>query len=63
MYPLPLRPDKVVLCYISARGHGPVHVCSLVCGLVSGSSEESGLVDIVVLCMRLPSLSVLVLVT
>ena len=34
-----------VLCYICARGHRPAHVCSLVGGLVSGSSEEPGLVD------------------
>jgi hypothetical protein len=38
-------PDKAVLCNIYARGHGPAHVYSLFVGLVSGSSEVSGLVD------------------
>jgi len=40
--PLPLRPDKAVLSYICSRDHGPACVCSLVDGLVSGSSEGSG---------------------
>jgi hypothetical protein len=40
------------------QGHGPAYVCSLVGGLVSGSSEGSGLVDIVVLPLGLPSPSV-----
>jgi len=38
-HPFPLRPEKGVLCYISAKGHGPAHVCSLIGGLVSWSSE------------------------
>jgi hypothetical protein len=40
------------LLHICWVGHGPVHVCSLVGGLVSGSSEGSGLVDTVVLPYR-----------
>ena len=37
--------------------HAPVCVCSLLGGLVSGSSQRSGLVDTVGLPMGLPSLS------
>jgi hypothetical protein len=40
--PLPLMPDKAVLCYISSRGHGPVLVYFLVGGLVPGSSGGGG---------------------
>jgi hypothetical protein len=32
-------PNKVILCYICAWGHGSLYVYSLVGGLVSGSSE------------------------
>jgi hypothetical protein len=52
VHPLSLGPDKAVLCFICAGGHGPAHVCSLV---VSGSSEGSRLVDTVGLPMGLPS--------
>jgi hypothetical protein len=37
------------LCYTYTRGHVPAHVCSLVGGLVSGSSQGSWLVYTVVL--------------
>jgi hypothetical protein len=57
VYPLPLRPDQAVLCYICVSGHGPAHVCSLVGGLVSGSSQGSRLVDTIGLPMGLPSSS------
>lgn len=53
--PLPLRPDKAIFCYKSARGNGPAHLWSLVGGLVSRSSQESGLVDAIGLFMGLPS--------
>jgi hypothetical protein len=39
--PLPLMPDKVILCYIFSGSHGPTHVYSLVGGLVSESSGVS----------------------
>ena len=51
--PMEVREDS--LCYLCSGGHKPAHVCSLVGGLVSGSSEGFGLVDIVVLPMGLPS--------
>jgi hypothetical protein len=44
------------LCYVSARGLEPAHVCSLVGGSVSGSSQGSRLVDTVGLLVGLPSL-------
>jgi hypothetical protein len=37
------------------QGDEPAHACSLVCGLASGGSEESRLVDTVVLPMVLQS--------
>jgi hypothetical protein len=40
--PFPLMPDKDTLCYICNWSHGPLHVYSLVGGLVPGSSGESG---------------------
>jgi hypothetical protein len=49
--PLPLMPDKAVLCYICSGSHGPAHVYTLVGGLVPGSSGGVWLVDIVVLPM------------
>jgi hypothetical protein len=39
--PLPLMPDKAILCYICCWSHGSLHVYSLVDGLVPGSSEGS----------------------
>ena len=36
--PLPLISDKVILCYIYSWSHGPIHIYSLVGGLVPGSS-------------------------
>ena len=36
--PLPLMPDKAILCYICGWSHGSLHVYSLVGGLVPGSS-------------------------
>jgi hypothetical protein len=44
-HPFPLRPDKAAFCYICSGEQGPAHVCTLVGGLASGRSEESGLVD------------------
>ena len=41
--PLPLMPDKVILCYICSWSHGSFHVYSLVGGLVPGSSRGTGL--------------------
>lgn len=38
VHPLPLRPDKAVLCYVCKGSHGPAHVW-LVGGLVPGNSE------------------------
>jgi hypothetical protein len=37
--PLPVMPDKAILCYISSWSHGSPHpaMCTLVGGLVSGS--------------------------
>ena len=55
MHALPLRTDKAVVCYTCAQGQLPAHVCSSDLGLVSGNSEWSGLVDTVVLPMRLQS--------
>jgi hypothetical protein len=40
--PLPLMPDKAILCYIYNRSHGSLHVCFLVGALVPGSSGGSG---------------------
>jgi hypothetical protein len=40
--PLPLMPDKAILCYISSWSHGSLHVYSLVGDLVPGSSGVSG---------------------
>jgi hypothetical protein len=35
--PLPFIPDKAILCYIRRWSHGPLHVYSLVGGLVLGA--------------------------
>ena len=40
--PLPLMPDKVILCYICSWSHGSLHVSSLVGGLLP---ERSGVSD------------------
>jgi hypothetical protein len=40
--PLPLMPDKAILCYICSWSYGSLHVYSLAGGLVPGSSRESG---------------------
>ena len=53
MHHILLRPYKAVLCYICALGHKQAHVCSLVFGLVSGNSEESGFTDTAFLPMGL----------
>ena len=45
--PLPLRPDKAVLCSIYAGGLRPACACNLVGGFVSGRPQRSRLVDIV----------------
>ena len=55
-HPLPLRPDKEIICFIYAVGHGPAQVCSLVGSLVSGSSKRSRFVDTFGLSMGLPTL-------
>jgi hypothetical protein len=47
VHPLPLRPDKTILCYICIRGHVPGPIYSLVGGLIPGSSEGSLVVTIV----------------
>jgi hypothetical protein len=47
VHPSPTRPDKTFICYKCAGGFRAAHVCSLVGGLVSGSSQASGLVDTV----------------
>ena len=39
--PLPLMPDKAILCYICSWSHGSFHVFSLVGGLVPVSSGQS----------------------
>ena len=51
--PLPLMPDKVILCYICDWSHGSLHVYFLVGDLISGSSGRVWLVDMAVLHMRL----------
>jgi hypothetical protein len=38
---LPLMPNKAILYYICRWSHGSLHVYSLICGLVSGSSGSS----------------------
>jgi hypothetical protein len=44
---LPLMSDKAIYCYICSWSHGSLHVYSLVCGLVPGSSGvEVWLIDI-----------------
>jgi len=45
--PLQLMPDKVILCYICSWSHWSLHVYSLVCCLVPGSSGGIWLVDVV----------------
>ena len=46
---LPLmRPSVTILCFICSWSHGSLHVCSLVGGLVPGSSGGIWWVDIVV---------------
>jgi hypothetical protein len=40
--PLPLMPNKAILCYISSWSHGSPHVCSVVGDLVPGSFGGSG---------------------
>jgi hypothetical protein len=52
--PLPLISDKAILCYICGWSHRPLHVYSLVGGLVPGSSGD-WLVDVIVLPMGLQS--------
>jgi hypothetical protein len=53
-------PDKAILCYICSCSYGPLHVYSLVGGLVPGSSGGGvWLVDIVVLPMWLQTTSAL----
>ena len=56
--PLPLMPDKAILCYICSWSHGSLSIYSLVGGLILGSSGVGGcLVDIVVLPMGLQTFS------
>ena len=50
--PLPMMPDKVILCYISSWSHGSLHVYSFIGTLVFGSSGV-WLVDIVFLPLGL----------
>jgi len=50
-HPLPLMPEKAILCYICSRSHGSLPVYSLVGGLVPGNSLGVWLVDIIVLLM------------
>jgi hypothetical protein len=40
--PLPLVPDKVILCYICSRSHGLTHMYSLVGGLLPENSDGEG---------------------
>jgi hypothetical protein len=52
--PLPLMPEKAILCYICSWSHRSFHVCYSVGGLAPGSSGGGvWLVDIVVLPMGL----------
>jgi dTDP-glucose pyrophosphorylase len=46
-----MRSDKAVLCYIYATGHGLAHVCTLVGGLGSATTEGFQVIDTVVLPM------------
>ena len=40
--PLPLMPNKAILCYICSWSHGSLHVYSLVGGFIPGRSGVSG---------------------
>jgi hypothetical protein len=53
--PLPLMPNKAILCYTCSRSHGPTHVYSLVGGLVPGHPEGSSYLMFFVLPMELQS--------
>jgi hypothetical protein len=57
--PLPLMPNKAILCYICGWSHGYLHVYSLVGGLVPGNSGGVLLVDIIVIPMGFQTLSAL----
>jgi hypothetical protein len=46
-------PDNAILCYICGSSHESTHVCSLLGGLVPGSSGGIWLADIVILLMKL----------
>ena len=62
--PLPLMPDKAILCYVSSWSHGSLHVYFLVGDLVPGSSGEGVcLVDTVDLPMGLQTPFILALNT
>jgi hypothetical protein len=41
-FPLPMMPDKAILCYICSWSHGSLQVYSLVGSLVPGNSGGSG---------------------
>jgi hypothetical protein len=55
--PLPLMPDKAILCYICGWSHGSLHVCSLVGGLVLGSFGWLTLLFFLCGCQPLSSFS------
>jgi hypothetical protein len=51
--PLPLMPDKAILCYICSWSHGSLHVYSFVGGLAPETSGKVWLVDVFVLSIGL----------
>jgi hypothetical protein len=53
--PLPLMPNKAILCYICIWSHGSLFVYSLVDGLVPGSSRWSGWLILLVFPWACPS--------
>jgi hypothetical protein len=53
--PLPLMPDKSIICYICTWSHGSLHVHSLVGGLVPGSFGGSGWLILLFMGLQSPS--------
>lgn len=56
---LPREADQAVLCCVCVGGLGPAGACCLVGGSVSGSSQGSGLAEMLVFLWGLPPLQLL----
>jgi hypothetical protein len=54
--PLPLMPDKAILCYICSWSHGSLHVYSLVADLVPGNFGGSGYLILLPMGLQSPSI-------